>query len=206
MMSRSCTVVFGLLLCAAPAFAQSVWTEVGDAGDLPATAQMTNCTSTLDEIRGSCPAGDVDLFLILITNPAQFSATTCGGTNDDSKLMLFDLDGNGVTYDDDDPNMCGTGAQSTLTGAFVDVADQYYLAVCRYPGQPRNAGGLQIWENQPYATERVPDGPGAPGPVAAWGSLSTSAFDYIIYLTGTECSGTVATEVTAWGAIKTLYR
>lgn len=203
-MRRLLTCMLGLTLLALPAAAQVVWVEQGDAGDLPGTAQFTICDNQLDQIQGTFGPGDVDMYLITIPVPAAFSATTCGGTSADTKLMLFALNANGVTYNDDDPGGCGL--QSTITGTYVSTGDQYYLAVCRYPAMPQSAGG-SIWNSSPFNTERMPDGPGAPGPITGWTyDSNTTTVEYIIFLTGVSCSGPVATEQTTWGAVKSLYQ
>jgi hypothetical protein len=58
----------------------------GDAGDLPATAQLvtlpdrTPCESPVTRIRGDNGASDVDMYVICITDPANFVASTIGTT------------------------------------------------------------------------------------------------------------------------------
>jgi hypothetical protein len=192
-----------VLVLAVPALAQT-WNEMGDAGDLPGTAQLTNCSGALTSIVGALAASDVDMYCITIVDPASFSATTCGGTTADTQIFLFDLAGLGVTYDDDDPGGCGL--QSTITGAFVPGPEQYYLAVSRYNGDPVDSAGQLLWLNTPYNVERVPDGPGAANPIAGWTTVSTSTATYTIALTGVACCGPVAVEETTWGAVKGLYR
>jgi len=199
---RRLLTILAVLTLAAPALAQT-WNEVGDAGQLPATAQMTSCSGALTQIVGALAASDVDMYCILISDVANFSATTTGGTTADTQLFLFDLNGNGVTFNDDNP---AGGLQSRITGTFVPGPDQYYLAVDRYNGNPVNAANALIWLDSPYNVERAPDGPGAPGPIANWVTVSTSTATYTIFLTGVQCCGPVAVEDTTWGAVKGLYR
>ena len=58
----------------------SIWMEMSDAGDLPATAQHTVGTGSLEAIVGTLPiinnADDIDMFSIRIPDLSLFSATT----------------------------------------------------------------------------------------------------------------------------------
>jgi hypothetical protein len=75
----------------------------GDAGDLPATAQVVSGSGSLTAITGNLGASDVDMYQIIICDPLNFEATTVGGATFDTQLWLFDLNGNGVLHNDDDP-------------------------------------------------------------------------------------------------------
>ena len=83
--------------------------ELGDAGSLPGGAQITLGEGLLETIAGDLGglaglAGDgldlEDMYLILIKDPAKFSATTVlelgGAANFDSRLFLFHFNGNGL--------------------------------------------------------------------------------------------------------------
>jgi len=197
-------LTLALALLATPAVAQ-VWIEEGDAGELPDTAQLTQCEGALVAINGNLDGeNDVDMYCVTIPDPAAFIATTCGGTSIDTQLWLFDVNGIGISFDDDDPGGCGL--QSTLTGQFVPQGDQYFLAISAYSRDAVDAAGAEIWADSPFAEERQPDGPGAPGPIAGWGGDGFSEGPYEIILDGTTCCGTVATENHTWGDIKSLYR
>jgi hypothetical protein len=67
-----------------------LWVEDGDAGDTLATAQAAIGSGLLNEIHGSIPDGwDHDLYKIVVTNYASFSATvTVVPTN---KSMFYRL-------------------------------------------------------------------------------------------------------------------
>jgi len=74
------------------------FTEVGDAGGLPATADLTAGAGVgaLTAIEGilSPDSGDVaDMFEIFLTDGVTFSATTVGGAGFDTELFLFDSAG-----------------------------------------------------------------------------------------------------------------
>jgi len=181
------------LLCLAAVMAMAtcaygqVWDEQvdggGDAGDLPGIAQVPAGGGALTTITGLIGAGgDADMFLIHIDNPGIFQAKTWPGTSIDTQLWLFDANGIGVSFNDDDPG--GAGLQSTITGAFVPGPGDYYLAVSTYDRDAQNASSLDIWNDTPYNVERAPDGPGAPGPVAGWAGTGFSDGPYQIDLTG----------------------
>jgi hypothetical protein len=159
------------------------WTEAPDAPDLPSQAQVCRGTGTLMQIRGTVQGDDADLFLIEICDADHFSATTVAGADWDTQLFLFDLDGRGVAFNDDSPLVSGT--QSTLTDRYVPANGRYYLAISRFDKKPVDRFARRLWENEPLAVERFPDGPGAAEPVHAW---ETQVFGvsgpYLIHLTG----------------------
>ena len=169
----------GTTVCPPPA---GVWVEVGEAGDLPGTANVTTGSGALNEIRGNIGTGDADMYQFRICSPTSFSATTVGGTSIDTQLFLFNANGNGVAFDDDDPQ--GATLQSRLTSAFTSSlpAGVFNLAVSTYD-RDATSGGQEIWIDTPFNVERAPDGPGAAGAVNAWsGSGATGA--YTVFLTG----------------------
>jgi len=85
-----------------------IWIEVGDAGDLPGTAQVVTGGALLDGIIGVLDSGtDIDMYKIFITDPENFSAiTNWAGTDlsedNDAQLFLFNEAGFLVAKDDDD--------------------------------------------------------------------------------------------------------
>jgi hypothetical protein len=108
--------------------------EVGDAGDLLAGAQITS--GPLLEISGSLsrnpngpdPTDYVDMYRIVITDPATFTVTT-NGTLSDPVLFLFNAAGEGVAMNDDDPSGLN-GAQSLIASLGGGVTSGvYYLAI-----------------------------------------------------------------------------
>jgi len=157
----------------------------GDAGDLPATAQVPIGSGPLTTITGliEFEGSDADMYYIHIDDPANFRAQTWPNSIIDTQLWLFDEDGIGITFNDDDPSGAG-GLQSTITGVFVPGPGNYYLVVSPYDWDAANPAGLDIWQDSPYNVERAPDGPGAPGPVAMWGGLGWDYGAYQIDLQG----------------------
>ncbi len=101
-------VTVALIACASA----QTWDETadggGDAGDLPGTAQVVsgNPNTPLTRITGRMARnGEVDMFAILICDPANFYAHT-GSTTEttyDSKLVLFDNQGRPLWMNDDRP-------------------------------------------------------------------------------------------------------
>lgn len=173
-----------VLALSATAWTQT-WSEVGEAGELPGTAQMPAGSGPLTTITGTLNAGgDADMYLVNIPVPANFLAKTWPSTALDTQLWLFDLAGNGITFNDDDPG--GAGLQSTLTGTYLPAGGDYYLAVSQYNYDALDGGGLAIWNDSPFNTERAPDGPGAPGPVASWAGTTFADGAYQIDLMGVD--------------------
>ncbi len=161
----------------------------GDAGDLPATAQLVTlpdrqpCQDPVTRIRGNHTADDVDMYVICITDPNAFVASTVDTTGWDTQLWLFRCDGTGVAFNDD-----SGGVQSRIDNSSncIAQAGTYLLAISRYNRDAIDANGQLLWNNSPFTGVRCPDGPGASNPVAGWQSTSpTSAGGaYIITLEG----------------------
>ncbi|GIV06704.1 MAG: hypothetical protein KatS3mg016_2279 [Fimbriimonadales bacterium] len=170
-------------------YAQTIYQEQGDAGDLPETAQATgtDTTTPLDAIRGALEADGVDMYVIYISDPENFSATTVNNeTNFDTQLWLFDAEGKGVVFNDDEVG-------STLSRSRIDnstgcltgrSAGIYYIAVSRYNRDPLDCEDRLIWQNSPFRAVRCPDGPGAASRVASWSGATAISGNYEITLTG----------------------
>jgi hypothetical protein len=164
------------------------WVEgSGNAGDAPLLIPGQDTignVGSLDQIDGTLEINGVDLYRITITNPGAFSATTVGGSSLDTQLFLFDANGNGVTFNDDDP--VGGTNQSRLTSQFVTTPGVYYIGITHYNRDATGASGQTIWLNQPTNTERQPDGADRPGPLLGWTLEPTPAGSYSIFLTGAD--------------------
>src|SRR2546423_2900693 len=130
----------------APAYAvqASTITEIGDAGQSLATAQDASGATPLTAITGTIgSATDVDLFLIYISNPAIFSASTVGGAGFDSQLFLFNAAGMGVYANDDD--LPGGNRPSLLPAGNVNgptTAGFYFLPLSGGDSGPVSGAGL----------------------------------------------------------------
>jgi hypothetical protein len=155
--------------------------EVGDAGDLPESAQATP-SGALTGIRGALSAGDVDMYAIYIANPFAFAASTRCNALFDTQLFLFDANGNPVSFNDDAPE---GGVASRLDGSCIPGPGLYYLAVSAYDRDAADCNGAELWADTPYSAIRCADGTGS-GRVGGWtGSHSVNA-TYIITLEGVE--------------------
>lgn len=163
------------------AHAQVTWAEVGDAPDL-IPGQATAGVGDLIGITGQLDTDDVDLYAILVTDFASFSASTVNnvGTLPDTQLFLFDDAGLGVTHNDDAP----ADVRSTITNMFLTHNGLYYLAISTFDRDALNVDGDEIWLDTPFNTERAPDGPGAPGPLVSWGPGTFNTGTYQIDITG----------------------
>lgn len=129
----------------ATALAQVDWTEQGDAGDLPETAQATgtDTNTPLSSISGALAADDVDMFAIYIADPSAFRAeTNTATTTFDSQLWLFDVNGNGIVHDDDsagsyrsritNANNCIPGQAPTTSRLAVGIATRSTATAMRF--------------------------------------------------------------------------
>jgi len=214
-------LVFAFLTASVPA--RAAYFEIGDAGDLLATAQATVGPAPLTSIVGHLDVPDsvddyldVDLFQIFIFDPLAFSAWTIGlpgVTVDDPQLFLFDSSGLAVYMNDDDES--GTsGSQSLLpSGSLFGPASVglYYLAIGWFDNEPSSLTGL-MFEQQGTGTNGPDLGAGGSDPLAGWNGNVTGRADlptaYEIRLAGTRAAvpepGTMA--LVALGLTATFLR
>ncbi|GIV01890.1 MAG: hypothetical protein KatS3mg015_0720 [Fimbriimonadales bacterium] len=202
-MRKLVMTIFGLsLIAGANAF---VWVESGDAPEFVGgnTAQLVIGSGGLTEIQGMFHSGapDADSYVIQITQPVSFEATTVGGTTADTQLFLFRLDGMGVLHNDDGA-VTGDSLRSRIgvnggpvmpanvpwtTWAAGNLpAGLYVISVSQYNRDPLAGGGL-IWNNSPFNQQRTPDGPNAGSPVDAWGGgPNGTGITYSIFFQGAD--------------------
>jgi len=136
-------------LAAAPAQA-TVVVETGEAGQTLATAQVTTgAAGALTGITGSLFASnDADLFLINITAPAAFSASTVSvaGLELDTQLFLFTLAGAPVYGNDDRADGLSLLSALPAGAAFGPVAaGAYYLGISLSGYEPANSNGQLLF-------------------------------------------------------------
>jgi len=161
------------------ALAQVDWSEQGDAGDLPETAQATgtDTDTPLSSISGALDENDVDMFAIYIADPSAFQAETNTSTTDfDSQLWLFDANGNGIVHDDDSAGSLRsriTNANNCIPGPGI-----YYIAISRWNRDANDCDGNAIWAGTANACAVA-----GRSRVASW-TGSTSAGTYQIVLQG----------------------
>lgn len=172
------------------------------AGSLTATAQVVNDIplQTINHIygqltglsRGTGPIDDYeDMYQILITDPAAFSATsspTCDGavtpfeTDFDTQLWLFSNGGHGMLGNNDEASFSmGTSLlpAGSLTGAGIGL---YYLAISGAGNDPASDDGL-IFDFASPTELSGPDGPGGASPITDWRGPGETGL-YTICLTG----------------------
>jgi hypothetical protein len=191
-----------VLLLASTASAQS-WGEVGDAGDLIATAQSTTGSGPLNTITGHLLTDtDVDIFCITVTNPTTFSACLLCTAQADPSLWLFRANGTGVALND----LCQASCKQIPPG-FVSTAGTYYLAVSPEGHQAQSAGGA-MWLTGLFTGVRAPDGAGAAGSLTGWSGPGVATLaNYTINLNGAGyCSGATPALTRTWGTLKAHYR
>jgi hypothetical protein len=164
----------------------------GDAGDLPATAQLitasdaTPCQTPVQRIRGDLEADGVDMYVICVTDPASFSATTVGGASFDTQLWLFNCDGTGVVANDDCSGLqsCIDNSPGCLTqGGF------YLLAISRYNRDPYDSSGNALWSSGALSCAST-----TAGPLAEWRGTTSAGGTYVIQLQGAYFVSTAGCE------------
>ena len=166
------------------------WSEQGDAGSLPATAQITTGTGALDSISGTINGfNDADVYKIYVTGGGTFSASTHaadgGSANFDTMLFLFDANGVGV-YTNDDVD-ASWRSRLPASNPLTPVAPGfYYLVITSWENDPVSSGG-QIFPNLDNDFSVYgPTGPGGGSPVSGFDNQGSESGSYNIVLTGAQ--------------------
>lgn len=183
----------------------ATYTETGDAGDLPATAQVISgaANTALTSLSGALTltngVSESDMFEIYINSPSTFSASLTGfvpgANNFDSQLMIFSAaTGKGIMANDDDPV---TGApQSNLPSGNTLMSSQtaglYYILVSgsgRYATSAATNG--LIFPNFSDGTTDPtvvygPSGPGGANAITGYTGSSNEGGNYTIALAGAQ--------------------
>ncbi|MGH9693742.1 MAG: PEP-CTERM sorting domain-containing protein [Bryobacteraceae bacterium] len=152
-----------VLICALTAIclgnyaSAATYTEIGDAGQTPGDAQYTGPGGQpLSAIFGSIFSGtDADVFVINITDPANFSATTVNGTTSlDTALFLFNMNGQAVYANDDDPNGMSLGSTLPTGSQFGPMAaGLYYIAISLSGNEPVNFANQLMFTQEINSTD-----------------------------------------------------
>ncbi len=162
-----------------------VWQELvdggSDAGDLPATAQVVTrpdqqpCQDPVTRIRGDHEADGVDMYVICITDPNTFVASTIGGAGWDTQLWLFRCDGTGVVANDDT-----SGLQSQIDNSLGCITEPgiYLLVISRFNRDAVDANGALLWSS---GTLSCADNT---NPIAGWTGSTAAGGAYSITLQG----------------------
>ena len=191
-----CSLIFATF--PSQTFASSIWMEVGDAGDLPTTAQtpigMGALTTITGQLTGVLPNGSADVFEIYITGGGNFSARAFGTTAPlyvDAQLFLFDGEGSGVYANNDvsppDPFTPGVALLPANDALTPLVPGRYFLAISAPHFAPVSTNGA-IFPCVSCIPGLVggPTGPGGALPITGWSDQSFSEGAYAITLTGVE--------------------
>jgi hypothetical protein len=132
------------------------WKEVGDAGELIDTAQITRGSKELNYISGELKGyNDIDVYQIYINDSDAFSVTAQAdlSVDNDAMLWLFDFDGYLVMYDDDD----GLGFLPQFNPGEMSGKDTglYFLAIDLYMTEPMG-DPLTGWISAPSPQQEGP--------------------------------------------------
>jgi len=172
--------------------------EIGDAGDLPSTAQDLG-SGAVTSILGNFPGGgDVDVYRVCLTDGASFSATTStiGSPPLDTQLFLLDANGFGV-YSNDDAAIGQRSSRLPSNHRFSPTGPGvYYLALSSFNNDPQSDAG-EIFPDL-FSPNLYPDmvvdasGVGADEPIVGWtGPTRGPPGNYRITVTGTMGCDTV---------------
>ena len=182
----------------------ATWAEMGDAGDMPNSAQIISGVGDLTEISGfisSDPFHHVDMFQIYISNHTTFWATSNKSNFlfDGPQLFLFDSDGYGIYAS-------GLTSGSTLTAGSPigpKYSGIYYLAISPFniDAQGLNSFGTEslIFTDSTNDLVVGPDGNGGSSPITGWGgTYSGNTTDYTITLNGASFISSVPLPPALW--------
>ena len=192
---RNLILTVAVVVCAnSVAFAGPNWNEVGDAGPKGSNSQPVTGVGAVTSITGSLAASlsnraadFEDMYLIDVTNPSIFSATTLGGfANFNAQLWLFGFNELGLLASDDagagDFNPFMGNTSNDGTNIEVAIPGLYYLAISGFDNDPVSLSGLMFNQALPLEISG-PDGPGGMLPHDDWTGLGEVG-SYQIRLTG----------------------
>ncbi len=157
--------------------------ESTDAGSSLATAAVAAGSGPLTIIRGNLN-DDEDMYRIMVCDPATFSISTYQGTDIDTRLYIFSLDGRGVMFNDDIETNDIFSFQSRVSAPAGVTMGEYYIAVAPYDHTAEDVSNQRLWLAEPFETQRAPDGPGAANPLDHFSFTTGETGPYTIFLTG----------------------
>ena len=216
---RSSIFVVVALMLAAPAMAD-IWDETanggGDAGDFPTGSfQSANDSFSYVEITGVLMGIDVDAYCLTI-NSATWSMEVVGGTETDTRLWLFDLNGN-FLMGNDDSSQIGGALQSLLTNTasfpigedgLVDsptdpsVGQNVILVINGFADDALDSNGDLLTNMNSNFSALVGIAPASTGVFGSWEGVDQGGGTYDIVLTGATLTNTGAVpEPTAIGLL-----
>lgn len=176
---------------ASTAVQAQLYVENPDAGQTLATASSTGPVTgnPLTAIAGNLSIRtDADLFLINISNPAAFSASTANAfTFIDTQIFLLTLSGAPVVLNDDDAG--GLSLGSTIpSGSLASItAGLYYIGISLSGVDPVTSSNQFLFADGLSTAQRGPN----PFLVGAFGGFLDAGFanspgSYIVTLTGAQ--------------------
>jgi len=193
---------------------------INDAGGLLSDAlvvdQPVDLADGIVEIRGSIvPGDDEDMYKVQVSIPTLFSANTnvLGSFIEDTRLFIFDENGNGVCANHDNPTQIPGDPNASLAvipeGTCVLSPGTYYIAIStfeRYPVYQSGSLSASIFPGTPRDAVVTPNS--GSGPIAGWTGTGQRGDLYIIQLKGVnypppECT-LVAGGVSINGGTKTV--
>jgi hypothetical protein len=140
-LARKAAVVCAIACGFASASHAVTFTESGDAGQTQATAQVAGGVGPLTDIFGLLRSPlDADLYVINITSPATFSASTVNATGGflDTQLFLLTLAGAPLLLNDDDPGGLSLLSRLPVGSAAALGAGLYLLGISQSGYDPAN--------------------------------------------------------------------
>ena len=162
--------VFGALLSAALATFASVALaipvfEVGDAGDLPASAQILTGVGDITTISGTIQSPtDVDMYQIFVTGASPLLLQAATWSTIDSQIFLFNAAGFAVLGNDD----LGTTLDASITASVP--SGLYYVAISSWDRDPVNAANQEIFTDAGGVLQTPINGG---GPVMGYSGVGT---------------------------------
>jgi hypothetical protein len=165
------------------------YTELGDAGQTPGTAQTTGAAAgALTDIFGSLASTtDADLYVINITSTSSFSASTVNLATGslDTQLFLFTLNGTPLFANDDEPGGASflsrlpAGTASSLTPGL------YLLGIANSGTDPVNAVSQLVFAAGGLSTDvRGPAANLQPPQMSGFSGTGFTSGAYTVQLTG----------------------
>ena len=162
--------IVALMIGTAGIASADLYTEVGDAGETLATAQML--PGGIDMIQGNID-GDADLFGFAFAGGFFGVTTDSLITTFDTQLFLFDGTGAGILSNDDD-----SGLRSRIITSSPLAPGNYFLGISSWNKEPLDASSALIFTD--FISGQNGPVPGS-GPLASWnGSGSSSIGQYEI--------------------------
>lgn len=156
-----------------------VWNEIGDAGDLPATAQTIFGNGDISLVSGTLSSlADVDMFAFYVTGGSPLVLTTSATSTIDAQLFLFTASGMAILGNDDTASSLDAAITTLLSPGL------YFFAISAFDRDPVNAANQEIFADT-FPGLQLPINGG--GPVAGWNSFGEIG-TYTINLSGARAA------------------